>query len=711
MKILIFTLFIFIFQLTFYNLLYSQDYWTRLNGPYGGDAVDILTGPSGNLYALRNEGVYVSPDNAESWTRLPESMVNSNLSMDISSTGTIYVGKSSGGIWWTPNNGQSWDFNPIHIAPHSGLWASVVVTKVSPAGHVYINSYVSFNGGTTFNQIQIGSPAKLPADYAFNSGLVYAATNSGVFYSSDNGSSWTNINGNPSVLNVTTLMFDNNILITGIKGSGVYRTSDNGSSWEPINNGITDFNISKIYRDEQNYYYAGTYDGNVFRSVNSGSSWTLIYSSEAGNTINSISAENGNIFLSTRNYGVLRSNNTGVGWTEKNMNLNVPIINSMAFSNSGEIFSGSYYGINYSSDFGTSWQNRNNGLPSRFINSVYRYNGNTLLAGVYNSGIYRSSDNGMSWASSSSGIRPGAQIKTIRSSPSGFLFAASIPAVFTDTMRLYRSSDNGLNWSFVLQPQTTGIDQFTIDTDGNLFVAGTNSMFEPSILKSTDNGESWEENILEEFFMIQNFTSSGKNLFLTFSNQIFYSSDMGTSWSSIPNGNWSTSGFSGIGINNAGNIFASIGTEVYVTTDMGISWTLKNTGLSSNAVLNKFFFNDAGYIFGTTYNNGVFRSLNSTLTTVISQTENLPGGYILEQNYPNPFNPITNLEFGISNLGFVSLKVYDVLGKEVKTLVNEIKPAGIYKVEFDGSSLSSGIYFYKIETYGFIATKKMVLLK
>ena len=122
-------------------------------------------------------------------------------------------------------------------------------------------------------------------------------------------------------------------------------------------------------------------------------------------------------------------------------------------------------------------------------------------------------------------------------------------------------------------------------------------MFEPSILKSTDNGESWEENILEEFFMIQNFTSSGKNLFLTFSNQIFYSSDMGTSWSSIPNGNWSTSGFSAIGINNAGNIFASIGTEVYVTTDMGISWTLKNTGLSSNAVLNKFFFNDDGYIF------------------------------------------------------------------------------------------------------------------
>ena len=89
----------------------------------------------------------------------------------------------------------------------------------------------------------------------------------------------------------------------------------------------------------------------------------------------------------------------------------------------------------------------------------------------------------------------------------------------------------------------------------------------------------------------------------------------------------------------------------------------------------------------------------------------VPEGYSLSQNYPNPFNPTTNLEFGISDFGFVSLKVYDILGKEVKTLVNEIKPAGTYKVEFDGSSLSSGIYFYTIEAGSFIQTKRMLLIK
>lgn len=97
--------------------------------------------------------------------------------------------------------------------------------------------------------------------------------------------------------------------------------------------------------------------------------------------------------------------------------------------------------------------------------------------------------------------------------------------------------------------------------------------------------------------------------------------------------------------------------------------------------------------------------------TSIQPNTNTPDEYSLSQNYPNPFNPSTKLEFGISNFGFVSLKVYDVLGNEVKTLINENKPAGRYTVTFDGSNLSSGIYFYKLESGSFIETKRMILLK
>jgi len=89
----------------------------------------------------------------------------------------------------------------------------------------------------------------------------------------------------------------------------------------------------------------------------------------------------------------------------------------------------------------------------------------------------------------------------------------------------------------------------------------------------------------------------------------------------------------------------------------------------------------------------------------------IPTEIRLYQNYPNPFNPVTNVEFEISKIGFVSLKVYDLLGKEVLTLVNENKQPGNYSVSFDGSNFASGIYFYKLEAGDFVQTRRMMLLK
>lgn len=99
-------------------------------------------------------------------------------------------------------------------------------------------------------------------------------------------------------------------------------------------------------------------------------------------------------------------------------------------------------------------------------------------------------------------------------------------------------------------------------------------------------------------------------------------------------------------------------------------------------------------------------------TIGVSQISNeVPEGFSLSQNYPNPFNPFTNMEFGISKSGFVSLKVYNSLGKEIVTLVNEVKTAGTYKAGFDGSGLPSGVYYYRLEAGSDIITKKMLLIK
>jgi hypothetical protein len=88
-----------------------------------------------------------------------------------------------------------------------------------------------------------------------------------------------------------------------------------------------------------------------------------------------------------------------------------------------------------------------------------------------------------------------------------------------------------------------------------------------------------------------------------------------------------------------------------------------------------------------------------------------PEDYTLFQNYPNPFNPSTTIKYQISEQSFVTIKVYDVLGNEVATLVNEEKPAGVYEVEWNATGLPSGVYFYQLQTNDFLETKKMILMK
>jgi photosystem II stability/assembly factor-like uncharacterized protein len=94
-----------------------------------------------------------------------------------------------------------------------------------------------------------------------------------------------------------------------------------------------------------------------------------------------------------------------------------------------------------------------------------------------------------------------------------------------------------------------------------------------------------------------------------------------------------------------------------------------------------------------------------------SKQQVIPSDFSLSQNYPNPFNPVTKINFAIQKQGLVTLKVYDMLGREVASLLNETKAAGHYTVEFDASKLSSGIYFYKLQTGSFTSIKKMVLVK
>ena len=121
--------------------------------------------------------------------------------------------------------------------------------------------------------------------------------------------------------------------------------------------------------------------------------------------------------------------------------------------------------------------------------------------------------------------------------------------------------------------------------------------------------------------------------------------------------------------------------------------------------------NDPLYNVAKTQLPGFVRVLESASITSVRDDAVTPHQFTLEQNFPNPFNPTTDLRFSIADLRFVTLKVFDVLGQEVATLVNGQLPAGSYDVKFDARSLSSGVYFYRLSAGGMVQTKKMILKK
>ncbi len=114
---------------------------------------------------------------------------------------------------------------------------------------------------------------------------------------------------------------------------------------------------------------------------------------------------------------------------------------------------------------------------------------------------------------------------------------------------------------------------------------------------------------------------------------------------------------------------------------------------------------------GSTYGYRPNIKLVGNSVVSIQHNNQVPKSFVLEQNYPNPFNPTTNIKYQIVNNSFVSLKVYDILGREVETLVNESLKPGTYEVDFDGSNLSSGVYYYRMEAGNYFETKKMLLVK
>jgi hypothetical protein len=187
--------------------------------------------------------------------------------------------------------------------------------------------------------------------------------------------------------------------------------------------------------------------------------------------------------------------------------------------------------------------------------------------------------------------------------------------------------------------------------------------------------------------------------------------DGGTTWTTVTQSFIGASSVAGI-VGASTSWWAALQAQtVYKSTNDGAAFTLDYTAPTAGGVFYHMTKSRTGAtIWGVRSLGGISRygTVISGVTPISVET---PSSYSVSQNYPNPFNPTTKINFALPKSGLVTLKVYDMLGKEVATLVNEVKNVGTYSVDFNASALSSGIYFYKVNVNGFSEVKKMMLIK
>ncbi|MFA7418438.1 MAG: T9SS type A sorting domain-containing protein [Melioribacteraceae bacterium] len=359
-------------------------------------------------------------------------------------------------------------------------------------------------------------------------------------------------------------------------------------------------------------------------------------------------------------------------------------------------------GVYYSANSEQNWIQRNSGLTNLKVYSL-AVSGTTIAAGTYGNGVFISNNNGEAWTSTASGI----------SVPYIYALAYMGGNILAGTGGggFFRSANNGSNW--VSAGGTTHIV--------NSFYVAQNYSFVgqgPYAYKTTDNGNTWTTLIGSSSTTVKGFaetprTGGGTNIFVGTLDGVYISTDDAKSWKTTN---------SGLTYKNVNAIVATgqnlfVATEdggVFRSSDNGSTWNTINTGLPTNTNGRTLILSNGALFLGTSEGVVWKRDLSDLgITSVKQVASEIPSAFELSQNYPNPFNPETNISYKLQTASQVSLKVYDVLGNEVATLVNEYQQAGKYNFELSINKfqLSSGFYLYTLKAGSFSSTKKMLLIK
>lgn len=656
----------------YYDMVVFNQQRIIVSGSYSG---------SSNIYLTTNGGT--------SWT--PSAAGNLSIySMAFIDSLNGFAGSEGGMAYKTTDGGLSW--NPLTSL--NALPTDAFFSIFSSGSNVYILSYdstlyVSTNAGATFTSSQFLPSGNIPPVMRAGTVIgstVYLVGDFGSFYkSTNNGTNWQSPTKNAKFDYVQDVYanYSGKIIAVGSpsipyenSGQQVIVSDDGGLNWTTVSLSVLDADLRGIKMIDANNGFTVGSSGSIWRTTNGGYNWNLYGGATTIQAFNAIDFYNAQ-------YGMVAGNN-------------------------GEVWK--------TTDGGTTWTSLTGLIPNDYFNGVAMIDANTALVVGYS--VYKTTDGGLTWSTITPAFPDGPPSK-VRMYDQNVGVIVGATGFFAFNPFVFKTTDGGETWNDMNFSFFTTDKLYDVDfrTASDLVVVGNNG----GVFHTSDNGASWTQfNLgLANFF-------SGQMLGVDFSgpNEVvvggaasqlikvelnnvvpveLVSFSCEVNYPSVKL-HWVTA----TELNNQGF-------EVERKTSESDQWQKIGSvnGRGTTTTPSEYYFNDENLTSGK-YNYRIKQidfDGSFEYSEVITADLSTPSAFELGQNYPNPFNPSTRITYSIPKSSFVTLKVYDILGNEIATLVNQTQDAGNYNVSFNAENLSNGIYIYSLNADNFTDVKKMILMK
>ena len=722
--------------------LYSQ--WVQTGFPADSASnlwVSCLAAKEGNLFAgTWGDGVYRSTDGGGNWEEvnygLSNVWVHALAVVPRPGGGTNLFAGVRGGVCRSTDDGTSCvsansGFDPAIEVQALGVAGTTILAGCAQQGSIS-GVYRSVNDGGNWTLCNSGFAT--PADsniYSFASitsggqTYFYAGTGNGVFMSTSDGISWSPIrNGLPTevvyslIVNPGAGGLTGNTLFAGPRQHGAYRSTNNGSSWSACSDGlnatdVTAFAVSPVSGGTDRNIFAAA--GYVDVSTNNGTQWwdTEWPYEEVGPAY--CLTLNGDYLFAGVNFGyggIWKYDLTAdTGWVQQQSGTTDTLWTVKAVDNNVVWTGGTSGGVFRTTNGGTTWTSVGGGtIGSDVVYVVEAIDANTAFVSTYSSAarIFKTTNGGATWSavfSQTGGLIGGIQMKTALE---GYAVGTPVGGKWT----VLKTSDGGNTWArTATEPPHVGTEEVTLAVQllGNTIWFGTS---ENKVYRSTNLGATWSSVATHGsvvFGLHFNSAAVGMTGFLGGGSN--RSTNGGASWDTAH-----AAGFKDVMcISGLGSEFWAItGSGIAYTNTDGQSWVNSSPGHWGGLVpllavsISPVASTVNGWAVGKS---GMILHYRRHATGVAQGVAPLPASYMLEQNYPNPFNPTTAIRYQIPEASHVTLKVFDLLGREVAVLVNESHAAGSYAMEWNADGFASGVYYFQLRAGEFVQTKKLVLLR